>query len=54
MSRTPASPNLPRPDLEPFGGEEEWPDSPYCECNEQPIEEEEAFNVCSACGKPFQ
>lgn len=30
---------------------EDWP---YCECNEQPMEEEEAFNVCSSCGKPLQ
>ena len=28
-------------------------DSPYCECGEQPTEEEEAFNICSACGKPL-
>ena len=28
--------------------------SEYCECNEQPYEEEEASNVCSACGKPLE
>jgi hypothetical protein len=28
-------------------------DSPYCECNEQPYEEEQASGVCSACGKPL-
>ena len=32
--------------------EEESDDgNPYCECNEQPYEEEEASNICSACGK---
>lgn len=31
--------------------EESWP---YCTCDEQPMEEEEAFNVCSSCGKAIQ
>ena len=29
-------------------------ESEYCECNEQPYEEEEASNVCSACGLPLE
>lgn len=28
-------------------------ESPYCECNEQPYEEERASGTCSACGKPL-
>lgn len=28
-------------------------DYPYCLCDNEPTEEEEAFNVCSACGKPI-
>ena len=39
-------PNCPRePDEESDDG------NPYCECNEQPYEEEAASNICSACGK---
>lgn len=29
---------------------EDWP---YCECGNETMEEEEAFNVCSSCGKPL-
>ena len=25
----------------------------FCECNEQPVEEEQASGTCSACGKPL-
>lgn len=28
-------------------------DEPYCICGNEPIEDEEASNVCSACGKPL-
>ena len=31
--------------------EDEPEDSPYCECNESPTEDEFASNHCSACGK---
>ena len=26
-------------------------DSPYCECGNQPTEEEDASGICDACGK---
>lgn len=29
-------------------------DSPYCECNLEATEDEEASNKCSACGKALQ
>ena len=29
-------------------------DCPYCECGNDPTEEEAAFNQCDACGKPFE
>lgn len=28
-------------------------DSPYCQCDLDPIEDEEASNCCSCCGKPL-
>lgn len=31
-----------------FDQGEDWP---YCECGEDPYEEEEASNICSSCGK---
>jgi hypothetical protein len=35
----------------PMVGVDDPDDSPYCECNEQPIEEELASGTCFACGK---
>ena len=29
-------------------------DSPYCECGNDPIEDELASNKCDACGKPLE
>lgn len=29
------------------------PDYPFCECDLEPDEEEEASRRCKACGKPF-
>lgn len=29
---------------------EDWP---YCECQNETDEEEDAFNVCKSCGKPL-
>lgn len=31
--------------------DENWP---YCECDLEPTEDEEASNCCSACGKAIQ
>lgn len=28
-------------------------EGPYCECDENADEEEQAFNQCKACGKPI-
>ena len=33
-----------------FIGEDE-DDSPYCECGNEPTEEEDASGICDACGK---
>ena len=33
--------------------EDEDDDSPYCECNEIPTEDEDASNTCASCGKPL-
>ena len=30
------------------------PESPYCECGNDPTEDEEASNQCAACGKPIE
>jgi hypothetical protein len=29
-------------------------DSPFCECDLQPIEDEDASNQCFCCGKPLR
>lgn len=35
----------------PMVGMDEADDSPYCECGNEPIEQELMDNVCDACGK---
>lgn len=39
--------------LHPDFDDEPGNDSPFCECNEQPTEDEDASNQCFACGKPL-
>lgn len=33
--------------------DEDEDDSPYCECHLEAMEDEEASNTCSCCGKPL-
>lgn len=33
--------------------DEDDDDSPYCECGNEPMEDESASNKCDACGKPL-
>ena len=48
--------NKSRPVTEIFYDDDDYcddEDSPYCECDLEPIEEEEASGVCFCCGKPL-
>ncbi len=38
----------------PMVGIDDHDDSLYCECDEQPTEDEFASSVCAACGKPLE